>query len=216
MQLDSPVPAGTTSLTMKSRPGDFVGQGQNWSYTAANAGFYFVGSPAGLTENVNAGGVWFWDAEIAPAAGHQLTAGNYPDVATTGPGNVLEVFGDSHGCDTVTGSFQVKQVSFSGQSLEHLDATFIQHCEGAAPALTGEIKYDSAPVLSPPAEVSNLTATRSGQGVRLTWKNPAQPIPLHRGPGRAGQPGGRRALRGRRRLLRHSSEHDGDRPAGRA
>ena len=173
VQLDSPVPVGTTSLTMKSQPGDFVGQGKNWSYTAANAGFYFVGSPAGLTENVYADGVWFWDAEIAPAAGHELTAGNYPDVSATGPGNVLEVFGDSHACDTVTGSFQVKQVSFSGQSLEHLDATFIQHCEGAAPALTGEIKYDSAPVLTPPAEVSNLTATRSSRGVRLTWKNPA-------------------------------------------
>ena len=173
VQLDSPVPVGTTSLTMKSQPGNFVGQGRNWSYTAANAGFYFVASPAGVTENVYVNGVWLWNAEIAPAAGHQLAVGSYPGVSATGPGNVLDVSGDSRGCDTVTGSFQVKQVSFAGESLRHLDVTFDQHCEGAGPALAGEVKYDSAPVLTLPDKVSNLTAGKTSNGVRLAWTNPA-------------------------------------------
>lgn len=76
-------------------------------------------------------------------------------------------------CDTVTGSFKVRQAGFPGQSLEHFDATFVQHCEGASPALYGEITYDSAPVVTPPARVSSLKTTGGARGVRLTWKNPA-------------------------------------------
>ena len=67
----------------------------------------------------------------------------------------------------------MKQAVFSGSVLEHLDATFTQHCEGAAPALTGEIKYDSAPVVTPPPGVSRLTATGRGGTIELAWKNPA-------------------------------------------
>jgi hypothetical protein len=35
-------------------------------------------------------------------------------------------------------------------SLQNFDGTFVQHCEGKPPALTGELKYDSAPVITPP------------------------------------------------------------------
>jgi hypothetical protein len=80
---------------------------------------------------------------------------------------------DRHSAEGDRDDRRVAEKDRTDQSLEHLDATFIQHCEGAVPARTGEIKYDSAPVLTPPAEVSNLTATRSSRGVRLTWKNPA-------------------------------------------
>jgi hypothetical protein len=173
VQLDAPVPVGATSLTMTSQHGDFVGQGKSWNYTASNAGFYFVASPAGLTAYVWVDGGWLWNAELTSASGHRLAVGNYPAVSITGPGNVLDVAGDSRGCNTVTGSFQIKQVTFSGQSLEHLDATFSQHCEGASPALNGEIKYVSAPVLAPLPAATRVTAIRSRQGVRLTWKNPA-------------------------------------------
>jgi hypothetical protein len=73
----------------------------------------------------------------------------------------------------VTGSFKVSQAVFSGQPLERFDATFVQQCEGASPALYGEITYDSAPVATPPARVSSLKTTGGARGVRLTWKNPA-------------------------------------------
>ena|SRR5580658_1092015 len=34
VQLDAPVPAGTTSLVMTSQPGDFVGAGRTWNFNA--------------------------------------------------------------------------------------------------------------------------------------------------------------------------------------
>jgi hypothetical protein len=112
VQLDVPLPTGTTSLTMQSQPGDFVGHGRKWDYTTANAGFFFGASPTSVSENV-------------------------------------QVAGDGRGCDTDTGAFTVRQAVFSGSVLEHFDATFTQHCEGAAPALTGEIKYEYGNVSAP-------------------------------------------------------------------
>jgi hypothetical protein len=179
VQLDVPVPVGTTSLTMHSQPGDFVGQGKNWNYNARNAGFYVAAAPTRLVQNVWVGGPWLWGAALAPAAGNTLTVGRYADASSNespdpdDDGNYLEVSGDARGCDVDTGEFTVKQAVFSGSVLEHFDATFIQHCDGAAPALTGEIKYDSAPVVTPPAGVSRLTATRRGGAIELAWKNPA-------------------------------------------
>ena len=179
VQLDVPVPVGTTSLTMHSQPGDIAGQGKNWNYNGRNAGFYVAASPTGLVQNVWVGGEWLWGAALAPAAGHLLTVGKYADASSNQSpdpdldGNYLDVSGDHIGCDVDTGQFTVKQAVFSGPVLEHFDATFIQHCEGAAPALTGEIKYDSAPVVTPPPGVSRLTATRRGGTIELAWKNPA-------------------------------------------
>ena len=57
-------------------------------------------------------------------------------------------------------------------SLQHFDGTFIQHCEGAAPALTGEVKYDAEPVTAPPAGVTNLKAVKATSALDITWTNP--------------------------------------------
>jgi hypothetical protein len=174
IQLDAALPMGTTSLTMSSQPGDFVGSGRNWSYTTGNASFFFRATPTGLTDYVfTAGGLTDWVATMNPAAGHTLTVGDYPDATMDGSGNYLEVSGDGHGCDTDTGEFTILQAVFAGQALRHFDATFTQHCEGASPALTGEIKYDSAPVVTAPPTVGKLTATGRGGKIALAWKNPA-------------------------------------------
>jgi hypothetical protein len=170
--LDALVPVGATSLTMSSQPGDFVGEGKTWNFNVTNAGFYFEASPTGLTQFVQQDGGWVWTASLAPATGHTLAVGNYPAAAKQGPGNALDV-GGNNGCDVITGSFTVKQSVFTGSLLQHFDATFVQHCEGAAPALTGEIKYHSAAVVTAPPGVGSLSTKRSGVAVKLTWKNPA-------------------------------------------
>ena len=53
--------------------------------------------------------------------------------------------GNGRGCNTLTGSFTIKQISFSrvDGSLDRLLATFEQHCEGATPALGGS--WSTAP-----------------------------------------------------------------------
>jgi hypothetical protein len=44
-------------------------------------------------------------------------------------------------CSTVTGWFAVDAVTYSNGTVSALDLRFEQHCEGAAPALHGQIHY---------------------------------------------------------------------------
>ena len=90
-----------------------------------------------------ANGAW-WHVDLAAPAGETLaaktyaSATRYPFQDPSSPG--LSVGGDGRGCNTLTGSFTVSQVSFqTGGTIDSLDATFEQHCEGADPALRGEL-----------------------------------------------------------------------------
>src|SRR5262249_25625061 len=49
---------------------------------------------------------------------------------------------------------------------------FTQHCEGATPALTGEVEYDAEAVTTLSPGVTNLQAVVSGSGLDITWANP--------------------------------------------
>ena len=49
-------------------------------------------------------------------------------------------------------------------------ATFVQHCEGARPALTGTITYGTDATFPPP--VSNLGIQTGAGTARITWKDP--------------------------------------------
>ncbi len=118
----------------------------------------------------------FYSVNLTAAPGRTLKAGvTYPVSASSG--NKLTVEGPVYGCDAGTGSFSVKQAVFDGAALEHFDATFtVQSCADGTDsldALTGELKYQSGPVVSAPPKVSDLTATRHGTSVALGWKNPA-------------------------------------------
>lgn len=55
----------------------------------------------------------------------------------------LEVTGDGRGCNTLSGTFQIHAIAWSGTKLSHLAATFEQHCEQGTPALRGCVVYDA-------------------------------------------------------------------------
>lgn len=178
VQLAALVRPGSTGLTMTSQSGDYIGGGQSYSFTPANATFTFLASPQGLEQDLSSSDGQTWTVDMYPASGQVLAPGSYPNATRypfNGTGNGLSVYGDGRGCDTVTGSFKVKQAVFSAvdNSLQNFDGTFVQHCEGAAPALTGEVKYDAESVTTPPAGVTKLTATVSGSNLDLSWANPA-------------------------------------------
>ncbi|HEV3340535.1 MAG TPA: Ig-like domain-containing protein, partial [Pirellulales bacterium] len=157
---------GVSSLTMQSQPGDFVGQGKTYNFTSAT-GAFSVSSPynhelvfAYQDKNPNE---WWYLTFVAPF-GNPLAPGVYdnaaraPFQASSQPG--LDVSGDGRGSNTLTGSFVVDQAVYdaSGNILS-FDATFVQHCEGATPALTGEIKYNAAPIMT--GVLSNDVAVNS-------------------------------------------------------
>ena len=83
---------------------------------------------------------------LAPPSGQQLHVGTYTDAqraAFRDPGHPgLDVSGDGRGRNTLTGSFTIPQLVVDAtDAVTALAATFPQHCEGAAPALHGTIRY---------------------------------------------------------------------------
>ncbi len=170
IQLDSQDVPGLTSLHMVSQPGDYIGGGETYSFGPPIAA---RGSDTGLEFTTNG-----WEIDLAPATGEQLTPGTFPGATRypfNGSGNGLTVMSPGRGCNTSIGSFTITEADYSpvDGSLERFDASFVQHCEGATPALTGEIKYQSSPGPLPPPGVTGLIANPNGSQATLSWTNPA-------------------------------------------
>ncbi|MDQ2729603.1 MAG: hypothetical protein M3Y91_17470, partial [Actinomycetota bacterium] len=187
VQLDGLVTPGTTSLTMQSQPGDYVGGGSTYDFSATNATFLVTAplatnpaGPSGIQMKVLGPDGENWDVVLVPGGAQVLAPGTYDDAARypfNGSSNGLSVTGDSRGCNVLTGSFTVQAISFSpvDDALQHLDATFVQHCEGVGPELTGTVSYDATPVTTIPVGVSDLVARPSGNDLAISWQNPPAP-----------------------------------------
>jgi hypothetical protein len=138
---------GTTAVTMTSDSGDYIGQGQTWSYSLAKGDQIGMGggrSFAGFGVN-GANGDW-WSADFQPGAGDILVAGDtYPNATRypfNGSGPGLDVSGMGRGCNTLTGSFTVNSATFAADgTLKTASISFVQHCEGAPPALHGTFAF---------------------------------------------------------------------------
>lgn len=153
--------AQVTSLTLNSDPGDFIGGGQFLFLTPADGTFNATTNfDSGVSVSFF-GPAHFWFLDFAAAGNLPLTVGSYTG-ATRFPfqafsENGLSVDGDGRGCSTLTGSFTVLEIDYGAfGSVNSFDATFEQHCEGATPALRGEIRFNAHPVVTVLAP-SNLT-----------------------------------------------------------
>jgi hypothetical protein len=179
---------GSTRVQMTSDPGDYIGQGHPWSYTTSNSRISFGGSRSFAGFDVDgADGSW-WSAEFVPGEGDILAVGSYPNATRypfngTGPG--LSVTGNGRGCNTLRGSFDVTWVDFGSDGrLRSFGVTFVQHCEGGAPALRGTFEFragDTTPlaewmigyVPSVPGAPTNVTAGAGDAQAQVTWTAPA-------------------------------------------
>ncbi len=176
----------SASLTMTSDSGDYVGQGQQYSYsTGAGDAFTSTNSAQVVSVSLSAANGDWWFLDLAAPAGQTLAAGTYasatryPFQDPSSPG--LDVFGNGRGCNTLTGSFTISQITFQlGGALDTLDADFEQHCEGAVPALHGRVHVVNAPA-PPPLSIGIAldptgTATRAGSATvsgTVTCNSPA-------------------------------------------
>jgi hypothetical protein len=149
-------PATTASLSFSGDSGDYISQGQSWSYSTSNGDALDVsGSTSGFHIAVNAYNGDWWTLDIdapdqaiagQPAA---LAPGTYADAHRypfngTGPG--LDLSGEGRGCNELTGSFTITNAVFGPEGyVETFDATFEQHCEGGSPAARGEVHVSNAP-----------------------------------------------------------------------
>ena len=142
--------APVTSANLVSEQGDAIGQGATYSFPTVTYNGLRGGYPTFTVSNAtDSFQVWF-----AAPVGQALTPGTYDDAerfdfrAAGLPG--LDVFGDGAGCNTVEGSFTVYQAVYDGSGdVESFSAQFFDHCEGAYPALMGNLSYN-ATVAPPP------------------------------------------------------------------
>jgi hypothetical protein len=166
------ITAASGSMSMSSEAGDFVGQGQAYSY-ATSAGDVLTSSGDGNAVQVDVSGANgdFWTLAFAAPGGQLLTAGTYSNATRwpfQSPGEPgLSIFGNGRGCNTLTGSFVVSNVSFGANSyLQSFDASFVQHCEGGTPALSGEVHVVNPP--APQALLIGLAFSSQGSVARAT------------------------------------------------
>jgi hypothetical protein len=132
-------PTPVSQAVFDSEAGDWLGQGQSWGGAVTYNGLY-AGFP---TFQVGS-----WVVDIAAPAGQQLVPGTYEDAQraafrTAGyPG--LDVYGDGRGCNIVDGRFVVDEATYDASgNLLSLAVRFEEHCEGATPALFGDLLYNS-------------------------------------------------------------------------
>jgi hypothetical protein len=157
------VPADSGSLTMTSDAGDFIGQGQDWSYSTPDATFDTLGDAVSFDGNAirimlrTANVSDFWNLDFQAPQGQTLTAGTTYAGAVRGirtspmgPEPRMEISGNHRGCNTLTGSFTIVDIAYGPYGyLQHAHVTFEQHCDGAEPALRGEL-FVVAPPAPPP------------------------------------------------------------------
>ncbi|MGW7268530.1 hypothetical protein [Streptomyces sp. NPDC054842] len=131
------------SYAWTSDPGDYIGQGGRLTHTGATSTFGLRPWGDGVQYDVS-GRREYFTALLTPPTGERLEAGRtYRAERASGDGVAgLDVHGDGRGCNTTTGEFTVTKLARDGDgTVTALAATFVQHCEGAEPALRGTIHY---------------------------------------------------------------------------
>jgi hypothetical protein len=167
-------PVETGSLVFTSDPGDWVGQGGSYSYSAASGDELNVTSSDGnVVLNVSVLGVNGdqWGLTIAGPPGRALVPGEYSFTdwvlyhpESTGPG--LSLSGNGRFCGAQSGSFTIDNITFGPFGyVQVLDATFVQRCQGSEAALRGEVHI--ANPVPPPLLELDATVAPEGSASRL-------------------------------------------------
>jgi len=146
----------------ESDRGDYIGQGQTRYLTADNG----VLSASTDTKSVirssfigqdQQSSIW-WYMNFATASGTELAIGRYNDAIRepfqSETGNGLSIFGNGHGCNSLTGYFEIFEIEFTSSNSEEngyvtyniskLALDYVQNCEGAEPAMRGKIRINSS------------------------------------------------------------------------
>lgn len=143
-------------VRLQSETGDYIGQGRTYAYSQTNAVLSVTASGGHLSVGISGDEGWGGDFQV-PNTLSQLEPGTYTglrrypfhDPAVGG----LSWSGEGRGCNTLTGSFTITSVTYVNNALSAIDLSFEQHCEGGAPALRGQIHWDSSDQTRPPGPV---------------------------------------------------------------
>jgi hypothetical protein len=133
-------------IELNSDAGDYVGLGEDYHYTNANARIVVSADGGHLTIEVESEEWWSADFQL-PDTATELQPGSYVELkrfASHDPAvGGLSWFGEGRGCNTLSGWLIIDSVTYREEALTAIDLRFEQHCEGFAPALHGRIHWDA-------------------------------------------------------------------------
>ena len=162
-----------TSLMMTSDTGDYIGQGLDYFYAATDGTFTAQRNYAnGVSISFHTPGyTHWWYLDFAAPNDAPLTVGSYSGATRfsfQSPGEPgLDIHGDGRGCNTLTGSFEVKEITYgTGDDIVAFWATFEQHCEGWSSALRGDIRFNAD---APPITTISSSSNPSSEGQPVTF-----------------------------------------------
>ncbi len=129
-------------VLIESSPGDFIGQGKNYSYDADDLNFQRA---VGVV-HCQIGAFGNWTLALSAGLGKNLEVGEYRHAkrqpfAGESPG--LEFFGNGRGNNTLTGEFRIWEYETKGNVVVRLAVDFVQRSEGKLAPLAGMLRYNS-------------------------------------------------------------------------
>ncbi|WP_462158746.1 hypothetical protein [Pseudoalteromonas sp. GB56] len=176
-----------SKIQIVSDPGDYIGQGQMYSYDDTNASItYSRNYDNGITVRISSlpGDTSFWwTLDIAAPGNDEIDLGQYlgaqrfPFQDIDKPG--LSFTGQGRGCNSLTGSFEVFEVVYeSDGSVKGLNISFEQHCEGAAAALKGKVEFNVVPPVGASAVglTPNVVECRNNTTKQRVRKSTSEPV----------------------------------------
>lgn len=155
-------PGGAHVLTrvhLDSEPGDYIGQGEAYTYTQADS--RIIVNQVGAAVRVNVAGDEDWNGSFRPAeAASRPEVGMFTDA-------VINWEGDHRTCGGTTGWFAVDSIRYTDGALTQIALRFEQFCGSeTGPSLHGDIVWSAFDETSPPGPVdpppSGLWAPVSG------------------------------------------------------
>jgi len=166
----SPAALAATAAYIDSPPGDWVGQGQELTFTSPATAISATSVSGNSFVTVSWGS---WRLQFESAGNAALAPGNfegatrYPFNSSRSPG--LSVSGESRGCNRLEGWFEIHEASFAGASVLSFAADFVQSCDGG-PALFGAVRFNSDVPLARPepyARALGMQVVTEGEGVAI-------------------------------------------------
>ncbi len=138
-------PATGNYVYLLSDVGDYIGQGQTYTYTPATAILTITANGGHLSANV-IGNTWWYGNFQTMNQLTQLQPGFYPGLQRYLFHNPvlggLDWSGDGRGCNTEKGWFAIDAVTYDVNGvLTAIDLRFEQNCEGVTTALHGAIHW---------------------------------------------------------------------------
>lgn len=138
-------PAQDGWLHFESDSGDFIGGGAKKVWTNVESNFTSRGTRHDLQANVSGQGD-YWTLEFRAPSNGELRTGIFDNAErapfVTGKAPGLDIDGDGRGCNTLSGRFEIKTLTWtSAGTVAEIDVLFEQHCERGASSLRGELWF---------------------------------------------------------------------------